>query len=235
MKKAEFDEFAIDYAAMHEKSLGAFGQEKDYFAEYKICDVASEVVRRGRLTSTRRILDFGSGCGNSVPYFRKLFPQAQLTCIDVSAESLEIGRRAHPGQARFLAFNGHKIPAESGTFDTVFSACVFHHIDHAEHASNLAELHRVLEHDGLLLIFEHNPLNPLTVRIVNQCPFDINARLIRASQLRKRVVDAGFEDVAIRYRLFIPPALRRLMFIERYLIWLPLGAQYYVVARKPRS
>lgn len=232
MKKAEFDHFAAEYASMHEASLGAFRGDQDYFAEYKINDVANEVAARGRVVQTRRMLDFGAGCGNSVPYFRKFIPQAELTCLDVSEESLDIGRREYPGQARFVPFDGGAIPAEANAFDLAFSACVFHHIDHAEHAAHLSDLHRVLDDEGLLFIFEHNPLNPFTVRVVNQCPFDINARLIGARTLKRRVTEAGFVDAAIRYRLFVPPAMSRLRFIERHLRWLPLGAQYYVVARK---
>ena len=42
------------------------------------------------------------------------------------------------------------------------------------------ELKRVLRAGGACVIFEHNPLNPLTVQAVNTCPFDENAVLIKA-------------------------------------------------------
>ncbi|MEO8936839.1 MAG: hypothetical protein ABI277_03275 [Burkholderiaceae bacterium] len=90
----------------------------------------------------------------------------------------------------------------------------------------------MLGDEGLLFIFEHNPLNPFKVSVIKQCPFDINARLLDARTLKRRVTEAGLVDASIRYRLFVPPVMRRLRFIERPLRWLPLCAQYYVGARK---
>jgi SAM-dependent methyltransferase len=232
MKKAEFDLFAAEYLAMHEKSLGSFGVNQEYFAEYKISDVAAELQKLGLFVDTKKVLDFGAGCGNSIPYFRKYLPDATLTCLDVSEESLNIGRGNFPFQAEFMHFDGTNIPVAADSFDLAFSACVFHHIDHDEHVSHLVELRRVVRNNGVLIIFEHNPINPFTLHVVNQCPFDKNARLIRSSLLAERVVKAGFLDVEVRYRLFLPPSLHKLRFIERFLSWLPLGAQYYVVARK---
>lgn len=84
-------------------------------------------------------------------------------------------------------------------------------------------------------MFEHNPFNPLTRHAVNTCPFDANARLISARQMRRRFHDAGFDVASIRYRIFFPGCLRRLRPLERLLTWCPLGAQYAVVGRVPHS
>jgi hypothetical protein len=78
------------------------------------------------------------------------------------------------------------------------------------------------------MVYEHNPFNPLTVRVVNNCPFDANAKLIRASVMAKRCRDAGFREVKVKYRVFFPGFLRALRFAEGLLSWLPLGGQYYV-------
>ena len=126
--------------------------------------------------------------------------------------------------------DAQRLPFADGTFDCVFSACVFHHIDAAEHVGLLAELRRVLRPGGLITIFEHNPLNPLTVRAVNTCPFDENAVLMRAATLRDRFAQAGFAHPRVRFRIFFPRALRALRPLEPWLAWLPLGAQYSVCA-----
>ena len=80
------------------------------------------------------------------------------------------------------------------------------------------------------MIYEHNPLNPLTVRVVNSCPFDANARLIRAGMMKERLFSAGFGNATIKYRMFFPRFLRALRAAERGLVRLPLGAQYYAMA-----
>ena len=235
MKKAEFDGFAAEYAAMHETSLGNYGDDTDYFADYKIADIARELDDRQVRAKTSRALDFGAGCGNSIEPFRRRLSDVALTCLDVSEESLAIGRANHPDCARFVLYDGVHVPLPRGSFDLAFSACVFHHIAHEEHHAQLSELHRVLRDDGLLFIFEHNPLNPLTLHVVNRCPFDANARLIRAAVMKKRVETAGFANAKIRYRLFVPPFLKSISGIERAMAWLPLGAQYYVVAEKKQA
>ena len=63
-------------------------------------------------------------------------------------------------------------------------------------------------------------------------PFDENAILISARQLRFRVGRAGFRDPDISYRVFFPRTLRWLRPMESRLTWLPLGAQYFVFGQK---
>jgi hypothetical protein len=72
----------------------------------------------------------------------------------------------------------------------------------------------------------------LTRYAVNTCVFDQHAKLVLALTMRRRVRDAGFGAADVRYRIFFPHALRRLRPLEAKLKWLPLGAQYYVAARK---
>jgi hypothetical protein len=85
----------------------------------------------------------------------------------------------------------------------------------------------------MLTIFEHNPLNPLTVHAVNSCPFDENAVMIRAKTLLRSLQDAGWACAALRYHIFFPHALKGLRSLEKYLRWVPLGAQYSATAWRP--
>lgn len=233
MDKAEFDRFADEYRALHASNISLSGEAPDYFAEYKIRDLAREYARvSADLSTSPALLDFGAGVGTSVPFVHRYFPGAALTCLDVSSRSLAVGESRFPGLARFVVFDGATIPTTDGTFDVAFASCVFHHIGHEEHVRLFRELFRVLKRTGFAFVYEHNPFNPLTVRAVNTCPFDENARLIRARVLRRSLLAAGFAEVAIRYRVFFPGALRCLRPLERWLTWLPLGAQYYVLARK---
>ena len=112
------------------------------------------------------------------------------------------------------------------------ASCVFHHIPEVEHVPLLGEIRRVLKPGGVLFVFEHNPLNPLTRHAVDTCPFDEHAVLIRAASMLRRVRGAGFPDASVKSRIFFPHILRALRPLERRLTWLPLGAQYYVLGRK---
>lgn len=230
MQESEFDKFADEYRQLHARNISASGEGPEFFAEYKVRDLAGLLV--GRYPGGLRILDFGAGVGTSVPWFRRYLPGADLSCLDVSRKSLDLGQRLYPGEARFVHFDGRCLPFEAASFEVVFAACVFHHIDHAEHPSLLKEIHRVLVPGGILMIFEHNPYNPLTVRAVNTCAFDEGAVLLRCADLRAEFAAAGFVDCVRRYRVFFPGFARSLRPLEAYLGWLPLGAQYFVAGTK---
>jgi ubiquinone/menaquinone biosynthesis C-methylase UbiE len=231
MDEAEFDIFADEYRSLHASNIAISGESPEFFAEYKIKDIATEYSALHSPGAPLRMLDFGAGVGASVPFIRQHLPDARLTCLDVSAKSLEVGRSRFPGQAEFVRFDGTRIPMPDGSFDIVFAACVFHHIAPDEHVALLREFFRVLAAGGMACVFEHNPFNPLTVRAVDTCPFDENARLIRAKLMKRRFADAGFTG-RTRYRIFFPGMLGFLRPLERFMTWLPLGAQYYVVASK---
>lgn len=228
MDEAEFDKFADEYRALHAASIRLSGEKPEYFAEYKIVDVAAELERDNIVA--RRALDFGAGVGYSVPFFARHLPAARVTCLDVSRKSLQVGAARHGSAAEFEHFDGRTVPHADGTFDVALASCVFHHIPQVEHVALLAEIRRVLQPHGRLFVFEHNPLNPLTRHAVNSCEFDERAVLIHAPAMRKRVLAAGFRDAEVSYRIFFPHALRRLRPLEAKLTRLPLGAQYYVKA-----
>jgi len=230
MDEVEFDKFADEYRDLHAANIKLSGENPEYFAEYKIADIAAE-LERGRAVA-RTALDFGAGVGYSVPFFAKHLPAARVTCLDVSRKSLDLGAARHGAAAEFRHFDGRRIPYADGTFDVALASCVFHHIPHDEHVALLGEIRRVLAPGGRLFVFEHNPLNPLTRYAVNTCVFDEHAKLVLAPTMRGRVRAAGFAAADVRYRIFFPHGLRRLRPLEAKLTWLPLGAQYYVVARK---
>ncbi len=230
MDEVEFDKFADEYRALHAANIKLSGEDPEYFAEYKVADIAAELAHDGAIA--RSALDFGAGVGYSVPFFARHLPDARVTCLDVSRKSLEVGRARHGASAEFRHFDGRQIPLPDGSFDVALASCVFHHIPHDEHVALLAEIRRVLTPAGRLFIFEHNPLNPLTRHAVNTCIFDEHAHLVLAPTMRRRVLAAGFAAADVRYRIFFPHALRRLRSLEAKLKWLPIGAQYYVMARK---
>jgi ubiquinone/menaquinone biosynthesis C-methylase UbiE len=231
MDVSEFDKFAESYRDMHTKSIAASGENPEYFADYKIRDVAREVQAAG-LPADLKVLDFGCGIGGSIPYFRQHLPDADLIGIDVSQKSLDIAEERFPGAATYMAFDGKILPFADQTFDVIFTACVFHHIPEDQHEPLLGEIRRVLKPNGQFFIFEHNPRNPLTLAAVNNCPFDENAVLIDACLMLKRIRAAGFGQMRPVYRIFFPRILRSLRFLEPMLTWVPFGAQYYVKATK---
>lgn len=230
MDIAEFDRFADEYYEIHRSNIAITGETPEYFAEYKV-KLLMEFVRRNG-GPVNRIVDFGAGIGNSVPYFRRYFPTAELIAADVSQRSLEVAQARFPGQFTPMRIGADRVPLADNSVDVVFSACVFHHIHHDEHVGWLGELRRVTRPGGSLTVFEHNPLNPLTVRAVNTCPFDENAHLLRSRRLARFFHEGGWRCLSVKFHVFFPNALRALRPLERRLSLLPLGAQYSVTGRK---
>ncbi len=228
--EAEFDKFADEYEQEHAASIRLSGEAPAFFARYKINDVADILRRRG--DKPLRILDFGAGVGNSLGPMREAFPDSEIVLLDPSAQSLDIARARFPGQAHCQPFDGQTIPYGDDHFDLVFTACVFHHIPEEFHVGLLAEIGRVMKPGGNFFLFEHNPLNPLTLHAVRNCSFDENAVLINAAEMKARMAKAGFFKTETVYRIFFPRFLAKLRPLERYLAGAPMGAQYFVHAVK---
>lgn len=213
MDVSEFDLYADEYLMQHQANIAVTGEAPAFFAEYKIA-LARRFTDAAKLT-VRRAVDFGSGIGASVPLFRRYFSDAGLTWADASSRSLALSHSRFPdGSETYAAVSGNALPLADASVDLGFSACVFHHIDHDEHVGWLRELGRVVAPPGRLVIFEHNPYNPLTVRAVNTCPFDVNARLISARKRAAAMRTAGWRTIETRYHLFFPHVLAALRPLE---------------------
>lgn len=229
MSQAEFDAYVDAYEAQHAQSVRLSGEDPEFFAEYKAIEAARAMAAAG--LAPQRIMDFGAGRGNCIAHLQRAFPDAALTALDVSSRSLTdcVGRAIRPLET--VCYDGQSLPFDDASFDLIFTACVFHHIPAKDHIRLLAEIRRTLTSKGRFILFEHNPWNPLTRHAVATCPFDANAVLISAPEMRRRLRAAGFADVALRWTLFFPAFLAPLRPLERALGWLPLGAQYCLVAR----
>jgi len=230
MDKAEFDRFADEYYDQHRQNIAVTGEGPEYFAEYKVKELG-KIVKSNEL-SVSKIFDFGAGIGNSIPFFRKFFPTAELTSADVSQRSLDLSKSRFPNANNLLLIDGPYLPVPDNSFDVIFSACVFHHISHNEHEHWMRELLRITRPGGIIAIFEHNPFNPLTRHAVNTCPFDVSAELITASVLLQRLSKAGWHMPRVQYNVFFPRVLAAFRPFENYLRWLPLGAQYVAIGRR---
>lgn len=118
MDKAEFDRFADAYEDQHRENIAVTGEGPEYFAEYKI-RALREIVNRACIEA-KRICDFGSGIGNSIPYFQRYFPETALTSSDVSERSLALGRQRYPEASNCVLIENDRIPVEADSFDVVF-------------------------------------------------------------------------------------------------------------------
>lgn len=232
---SEFDQYASEYERIHNRNLSVAAASTDFFVRQKV-ELISEFWKKHQIRPDATFLDFGCGIGRTLRPLKEKFPECRYTGIDLSAESIRIASsQLKPGDATacFQTYSGEKLPFNDGEFDVVFLACVLHHVPPANRPALYAELKRIIRPGGHLIIFEHNPWNPLTRYIVATCEFDDDAILLWANPLRRALKKAGFTDLGKQYIIFLPGSLRdKLPGLEEKLTWCPLGGQYWVVARK---
>lgn len=223
--RASFDAYAKDYVSLHAKSVAACGEQPEYFAKYKVACLERLF---GREMAQMECLDYGCGIGLLTRHLTGRF--ARVAGYDPSTESLERARAEAPGAVFFD--DAGKLP-EKG-FDLAILSGVLHHVPIPEREPLLRRLRGLLRPKrGRLVVFEHNPYNPLTRRAVAMCPFDDDAVLLSPIEAERTVRRAGFLDVGRDFIVFFPQALAFLRPVEPHLAWLPLGAQMMLTARAP--
>jgi 2-polyprenyl-3-methyl-5-hydroxy-6-metoxy-1,4-benzoquinol methylase len=218
---AKFDDCASSYDALHAESITASGESTEYFARYKLA-----CLQRLGLRSQGAVLDYGCGIGNLTEQLVTSY--ADVHAYDPSQKSLEVARRRAPR----ATFHESADDLPNGRFEAVIVAGVLHHVPPRERPALLTQLRDKLAPRGKLVVFEHNPLNPLTRRAVSACAFDDDAILLWPWEAKRLVANSGFSDTRLDYIVFFPRALAALRPLEPKLAWMCLGAQVMVVGAR---
>ncbi|HUF27903.1 MAG TPA: class I SAM-dependent methyltransferase [Gemmatimonadaceae bacterium] len=225
-----FDQYARDYSATVDDAIKASGENAEFFAACKV-----DIIRaRLGASAPSKVLDFGCGVGLGTRALAEAFRGSTVVGFDPSEDSIAAAtaRCADLANTRFVGGDAPRLPMPDGSFDLVFAACVFHHIERADHLHWMREIGRLLRPGGSLFLFEHNPYNPLTRRVVATCPFDEGVQLLRPAYTHRMLQRARLAAVRPQYYFFFPHALRALRRFEPALRWLPLGGQYFVQAHR---
>lgn len=225
--RAEFDEFASKYEKTMERACAVAGESPDFYAAARMnwC--------RRRLQPflpLETALDFGCGTGGSLGYFYDILGCKSVVGIDPSSESLRLAKQKQPNRDLLLCSQEGFAPG--GDIALAFCNGVFHHIPPPERLWALSFLREVLCDKGILAFWENNPWNPAVVYGMSLNEFDRNAETLSPVASARLLKQAGFRIQFIDYCFFFPHIARKLRWSEPALRWLPLGAQYLVVARK---
>ncbi|QPF93895.1 class I SAM-dependent methyltransferase [Bradyrhizobium commune] len=233
----EFDQYRDGYSQQIDNAIAFSGQPQDFFTRAKaryLLDVFSTVrsqLKEGALRPLD-VLDIGCGQGLIHPHLPPEKSGIRLTGIDVAGTVIEEARASNP-DVHYDVYEGTRLPYQDRSFDIAYAIAVMHHVPPDDWKSFLVEAARVVRPGGLVIIIEHNPVNPLTQKIVRSCPFDQNAVLLHSGQLAKLFRAAGLVDPKRQFIIFTPfdtPFFHRL---DTSLGWLPLGAQYCMAAHVP--
>ena len=227
---AEFDDFADEYDSTLNQGLAFSGENKDFYARARI-EWLSDVLAPLDLRP-RRAIDFGCGTGTSTPLLLELLKLDSVLGVDVSDRSIAVATARHgTDRSQFSLLSAHE---PNGDFDLAFCNGVFHHIPLAERAGAVERVFRSLRPGGYWAFWENNPFNPGTQWLMRKLPFDRDAIKVSCFEARRLLSAGGFEMVRTDHLFLFPKFLERLRPLERRVAHLPIGAQYLVLAQKPR-
>jgi SAM-dependent methyltransferase len=226
---SDFDEHRHTYRDDVQRSIAFSGQDVGFFTDVKadlLCELAEQAL--GDLGSLA-VLDVGCGVGLTDAVLQGRF--ASLHGVDVSGGAVAEAAAANPW-AEYASYDGRSLPFDDDRFDLAFAICVLHHVDPPDRPAFTREVARVVRPGGLVVVIEHNPINPLTRLAVARCDFDEGVELVSRKEARALFASDGLRPVEHPYVLFFPWRGKAFRSVERGLTWLPFGAQYIAAGRK---
>jgi SAM-dependent methyltransferase len=226
--KPEFDKFARDYEALVKPWLKIAGPSREYFARSRL-NWLSYLLAAQKI-APRRVMDFGCGTGISLPLLKDILHAEQVIGLDTSEESLAVARGSAGSRSVELATPAKYFPEQD--LDLVFCNGVFHHIPVAERPKAVDFVYRCLRPGGLFAMWENNPWNPIVSFAMKHAEIDENAIPLPPPASRRLVALKRFQMIRTDFLFFFPERFGWLHPLEKWLIKVPFGAQYQVLARK---
>lgn len=225
---SEFDSYARDYQEKIDASLGVFGKKHDFFVRDKVQRLLESFSEVGSLRDLN-VLDVG--CGIGLGHSDIANTVGTLHGVDVSHKSIELATNNNP-EVTYKTYDGDQLPYEDNVFDCAYAIGVLHHMPKKQWQHFIIEMKRVLKTGGLLIVIEHNPLNPATQWIVRTCELDKDAILLPPWRLYRLLKNAGFHTPKLRYILLTPFSQQFFKKLEHLLSRVPLGTQYLIKGMK---
>ncbi|HEY3375058.1 MAG TPA: class I SAM-dependent methyltransferase [Candidatus Aquicultor sp.] len=219
-----FDQFSENYKDILDQHISVSGESSEYFTEYKACYIAKLVPTN----SPGKLLDFGCGVGLLSSYLKQYMPTCTLHGYDVSSASIE---RIDPDLTARGMFTSDQSKLDND-YDAIIVSNVLHHIEPKNREGTILALRERLSSGGKLIVFEHNPANHLTRKVVDKCPFDEGVELLPLRETVAHMSKAGLGIGQSDYIVFFPHFLKLFRPLEPLISWCSLGAQYALVGEK---
>ena len=187
---------AVSYDELGPALQGQYHFNPDTYADMISADVPLYGRLQDELTAAsgsgaRRVLELGTGTGETARRLLEAHPDAFLVGVDSSAEMLAVAGAALPAERVDLRVGAIEEPLPEGPFDLVASALCVHHLSGPEKADLFARVLSVLRPGGRFVLADVVvPVDPADATTPLTPGFD------RPSPLSDQVawlLDAGFE------------------------------------------
>src|SRR5258706_7487967 len=225
----DFNRAKDSYRESIDRSVSFIGADHAFFVTEKGRLIVDLIAKQFPSGTKAKILDVG--CGHGFVHPQLVAAGHGVTGVEIAGEVLALARKANPA-VDYHSYDGDVLPFADASFDIAIAMCVFHHVPVPKWADFAKEVCRVVRPGGLVAVFEHNPLNPLTRYVVANNEMDLGVTLLGVRRLEKLIRSAGCSEVRSNYIFFTPFGNRFFRWLDRSLAWFPLGAQYLTLAER---
>ena len=194
---------------------------------------------RALLPTGGTVLDVGCGTGALAASIQR----AGFEAVGVDASPAMLTTARESGVAAAYAAYSTALPFQDDTFDLALSVATMHHLETSERvAATIGEMGRVVRSGGLVVIWDHNPLNPYWPILMKRVPQDHgDERLVSVWELLESARMAGLRPERVTRMGLMPDFMPRLLMpiwtrvealVERSSVLSLFAAHNVVVARK---
>ncbi len=148
------------------------------------------------------LLEVAAGCGSATRFIARAFPEARITCIDLSPPYLRTARQrlAEFERVEFLQGDACDLDLRSDRFDGVYSVFLFHELPRRERERALAEALRVAKPGAIHVAVDSLQTGdvPALDWALEEFPERFHEPFYRdyaRHELAEMIEAAGFEDV----------------------------------------
>jgi len=202
-EKIHFNKMARDYDSNYKYF--------DEFTQYKICKKITELTKLVDPTKDKiKLLDLGCGTGEYTKQIAEIFPNANITGLDISEKIIRIAEKKcrKYKNVRFVVRSAYNTGFRDDYFDVVTGFYFLHHINIRKIAQ---EINRILKKKGKVFFYEPNIINPIVY-------------LIKSSSFLKKIAGDSPDEWAInplKIRRQLSPLSLSKMYSSEYIPPIP--------------
>jgi len=141
------------------------------------------------------------GCANGIAE-NFLKDHLQMTvAIDIDHLTLSRIENSLKDTVNFLCTDSLNLPFKNNSFDLSIAFSLLHHLSLKQQQLVLENLKTITKKNGLIIMLEYNPLNPITQAVVRNNPADKGSKLIFPQEMKKLYRQASLKIIDFKYLL----------------------------------
>lgn len=151
-------------------------------------------------------LDLGCSSGIAELFLDNYF--RNIVAVDINRNLLNQTQKLKLKGTTLLCTNAMNLPFKENSFDVTIAFSLLHHLPFNQQLCVLEGARRVTRSDGLIIMLEYNPLNPVTQFVVKTNKQDRDSILITPGRMRMlyqrcklNVIDFGYILLSCKYMI----------------------------------